>query len=133
MMAYLALFLQLWTSMPRQPPVLLEGNWESCDGGEKVYDYCVNGACLWSFHMGPDDQFGLFRYPAEDESNSSESNLLKPDYRVSDPITWRADRVWTLPDLKLFVKIVLAGGSRTNCFSYYVIIRELVESKGLSK
>lgn len=124
--------LQLWTSLmsPSDPAngVKLFGSWQSCaqDGvyGERVYDRVERGVHLWSLHMGPKDEFALYRgYGPEGEDHEHNvDNLLGTAFRVSDIDTWRGKRNWTVPSLKLHVNVVAAGGSRDECNSFVIKI-----------
>lgn len=124
--------LQLWTTTPRKPPVILEGNWQSCPEGvsyaERVYEYRLNGVHKWELHMGPHDEFALFTTQVNDEDGSehaSVANLLGPAYHISDINTLRHDRTWKLPKLHLWINIVRAGGSRDDCESFYIRIEDI--------
>lgn len=127
------ILLQLWTTTPSKPPVILEGNWQSCQEGdsygERVYEYRVNGTLRWELHMGPHDEFALFDHMVNDEPNAhaSADNLLGPAYHMSDLRTVRGDRTWRLPRLKIWINIVRAGGSREDCESFYIRVEDTLK------
>jgi len=103
---------------------LLEGNWQSCrenDGqySERVYDARWPGLGPFELHMGPYHEFALYR-GIQDEHRAHESaeNLLKP-YNVE--MKANAGRYsWDVDGLNL--QVVLAGGSREECESWYVTL-----------
>jgi hypothetical protein len=108
---------------------ILEGNWQSCrerDGSyaERVYDHVVNGVGLFEVHMGPRREFAIFR-GVQDEHRDHESpdNLLKP-FRVTMD-GGRAKQRWEIPSLNLTFTATLAGGSRTDCESWYLLIEPI--------
>ena len=128
----LLMFLQLWTGFPREPLVLLHGTWQSCRGEdslyeERIYEHCVNTLCKWELHMGPGDEFGLYRFPGPadaEHTHNNAANYLYPAYKVGDVQTWRGKRQWSVGDLKLWVSISMAGGSRSDCDSFYVMVTD---------
>jgi hypothetical protein len=108
---------------------ILEGNWQSCrenDGqySERVYDHVVNGVGKFEVHMGPRREFALFKGVQDaHRDHDSHDNLLKP-YRV--PLdSGRAKQRWEIPSLNLALTATLAGGSRTDCESWFVILEAL--------
>jgi len=108
---------------------ILEGNWQSCrerDGqyAERVYDHVVNGVPVFEVHMGPRGEFAIFK-GIQDEHRDHESpdNLLKP-FRVP-MLAGRAKQRWEIPVLNLAMTVTLAGGSRTDCESWYVLLEPL--------
>ena len=108
---------------------ILEGNWQSCrerDGqyAERVYDHVVNGVPVFEVHMGPRREFAIFK-GIQDEHRDHESpdNLLKP-FRVP-MLAGRAKQRWEIPVLNLAMTVTLAGGSRTDCESWYVLLEPL--------
>jgi hypothetical protein len=110
--------------------IILEGNWQSCrerDGrySERVYDHVVNGVGKFEVHMGPHREFALFK-DVQDEHRPHESpeNLLKP-YQVTLD-AGRAKQRWEIPSLNLAFTVTLAGGSRMDCESWF-ILREPLE------
>ena len=105
---------------------ILEGNWQSCreaDGryAERVYDHVVNGVGKFEVHMGPRFEFAIFKgVQDEHRDHDSDENLLKP-YRV--PMTaGRAKHHWDIPSLNLSFTVTLAGGSRTDCESWFILL-----------
>jgi hypothetical protein len=118
-----------FTPHTHDPRNILEGNWQSCrerDGQytERVYDHLVNGVPQFEVHMGPRREFALFK-GVQDEHRDHESpeNLLKP-YRVLLE-AGRAKQHWEIPSLNLSFTVTLAGGSRTDCESWYILLRPL--------
>jgi hypothetical protein len=108
---------------------ILEGNWQSCrerDGvySERVYDHAVSGISKFEVHMGPRREFAIFK-GVQDAHRDHESpdNLLKP-YRVVLE-AGRAKQHWEIPALNLAFTVTLAGGSRTDCESWYILLEPL--------
>ena len=108
---------------------ILEGNWQSCrerDGqyAERVYDHVVNGVPIFEVHMGPRREFAIFQ-GIQDAHRDHESpdNLLKP-FRVPMQ-AGRAKQRWEIPTLNLALTVTLAGGSRTDCESWYILLEPL--------
>ena len=119
-----------FTSFSKDPKNILEGNWQSCmqrDGSytERVYDHMVNGAGLFEVHMGPRREFAIFK-GVQDEHRLHESadNLLAPNYIVMMDAS-RAKQVWDIPSLNLKFTVALAGGSRTDCDSWFILLEPL--------
>lgn len=119
-----------WTPQPTgRAKEILRGNWQSCleDDGEtyteRAYEYRPSPSqpVAWEFHMGPHDEFALFRGSSPmEQGHDTRLNLLRPAYHVFDVETFRGDRTWTA--LNLWINVVAAGGSRTDCQSFYVLI-----------
>ena len=108
---------------------ILEGNWQSCrdrDGtyAERVYDHVVNGVGQFEVHMGPRREFAIFKgvQDAHREHDSPE-NLLKP-FRVTFE-NGRAKQRWEIPSLNLAFTATMAGGSRTDCESWYLLLEPI--------
>jgi len=118
-----------FTPYPSDPRNILEGNWQSCrdrDGqyAERVYDHVVNGVGQFEVHMGPRREFGIFAGVQDTHrDHDSPDNLLKP-YRVTLE-SGRAKRHWEVPSLNLSFTVTLAGGSRTDCDSWYILLKPL--------
>jgi hypothetical protein len=120
---------QLFRPFSSNPRMILEGNWQSCrenDGSyaERVYDHVVNGVGLFEVHMGPRREFAIFK-GVQDAHRDHESpdNLLKP-FRV--PLEdGRAKHRWEIPSLNLTFTATLAGGSRTDCESWFILLEPL--------
>lgn len=108
---------------------ILEGNWQSCrerDGSyaERVYDHVVNGVGLFEVHMGPRREFAIFKgVQDEHRDHDSPDNFLKP-FRVTME-AGRAKQRWEVPSLNLAFTATLAGGSRTDCESWYLLLEPL--------
>jgi hypothetical protein len=112
-----------------EPRNILEGNWQSCresDGqyGERVYDHVTGPGGVFELHMGPRREFALFRGVQDaHRDHDSPENLLKP-YRV--PLeAGRAKQRWEVPAMNLVLTATLAGGSRTDCESWFIVLTPL--------
>jgi hypothetical protein len=111
---------------------ILEGNWQSCqesDGrySERVYDHIVNGVGQFEVHMGPRREFAIFKgVQDEHRPHDAPANLLKP-FTVEIENN-RASHRWEIPSLNLVFSVTMAGGSRTDCDSWYISL-ETVEKK----
>ena len=112
-----------------EPRNILEGNWQSCrepDGqyGERVYDHVTGPGGIFELHMGPRREFALFKGVQDaHRDHDSPENLLKP-YRV--PLeAGRAKQRWEIPSMNLVLTATLAGGSRTDCESWFIILAPL--------
>jgi hypothetical protein len=118
-----------FTSYSRDPRHVLEGSWESCrdsDGHytERVYDHVVNGVGQFEVHLGPRDEFAVFvGVQDEHREHASAANLLQPYHLEHD--AGRATRRWELPSLSLAFTATLAGGSRSDCESWFVLLEPL--------
>ena len=108
---------------------ILEGNWQSCrerDGqySERVYDHAVSGISKFEVHLGPRREFAIFKGVQEaHRDHDSPDNLLKPYRVVMD--AGRAKQRWEIPSLNLAFTVTLAGGSRTDCESWYILLEPL--------
>jgi hypothetical protein len=129
LLAAQAAHAQLFRSFSSDPRNILEGNWQSCrepDGryAERVYDHVVNGIAEYEVHMGPRREFALFKgvQDAHRDHNSPE-NLLRP-YNV-EMEAGRAKHRWEIPSLHLAFTATLAGGSRSDCESWYILLEPL--------
>jgi len=117
---------QLFRSFSGDPKNILEGNWQSClesDGrySERVYDHVVNGVGQFEVHLGPKDEFAIFKgVQDEHRDHASPENLLKPF--VVPVVANRAKQVWDIPSLDLTFTVTLAGGSRTDCESWFILL-----------
>jgi len=118
-----------FTTLSRDTHNILEGNWQSCresDGqySERVYDHVVNGVGKFEVHMGPRREFAIFNGVQDTHrDHDSRDNLLKP-YRVTFE-AGRARQRWDIPSLNLRLTVTLAGGSRTDCESWYILLERL--------
>jgi hypothetical protein len=74
--------------------------------------------------MGPRRDFALFK-SVKDEHRDHESpeNLLNP-FRV-DLESGRAKQRWEIPSLNLAFTVTLAGGSRMECESWFILLEPL--------
>ena len=108
---------------------ILEGNWQSCrerDGqySERVYDHVVNGVGTFEVHMGPRFEFAIFKGVQDaHRDHDAPENLLKP-FRVPME-AGRAKQQWEIPSLNLKLTVTLAGGSRTDCESWFILLEPL--------
>ena len=118
-----------YTSFSRDPRNILEGNWQSCreaDGrySERVYDHVINHEGRFELHMGPRREFALFKGVQEQHrEHDSADNLLKP-FRLELQLG-RAKHRWEVPSLNLAFTATLAGGSRMDCESWYIVLEPL--------
>ena len=118
-----------FTPFSHDPRNILEGNWQSClqrEGfyGERVYDHMVNGVGRFEVHMGPRREFAIFNgVQDEHRSHDSAENLLKPFRVVME--AGRAKQQWEIPSLNLKFTATLAGGSRTDCESWFILLEPL--------
>jgi hypothetical protein len=120
---------QIFRSFSSDPRHILEGNWQSCrdrDGqyAERVYDHLVNGVPKFEVHMGPRREFGIFAGVQDaHRDHNSPDNLLKPHVVALEG--GRAKQRWEVPSLNLVFTATLAGGSRTDCESWYILLEPL--------
>ena len=118
-----------FTSYSKNSKNILEGNWQSCreaDGtySERVYDHKVNGVPKFEVHMGPKREFAIFSGVQEEHrDHGSPANLLKP-YNL-DVDGNLASHEWKIPSLNLVFSVTLAGGSRSDCESWYILLAPL--------
>ena len=118
-----------FTSYSKNSKNILEGNWQSCreaDGSysERVYDHKVNGVPKFEVHMGPKREFAIFSGVQEEHrDHGSPANLLKP-YNL-DVDGNLASHEWKIPSLNLVFNVSLAGGSRSDCESWYILLSPL--------
>ncbi len=115
----------------RDTHTILEGNWQSCreaDGtySERIYDHVVNGS-QFEVHLGPRREFAIFKgVQDEHRDHASSDNLLKP-YIV--PLEFgRGKHRWEVPSLNLAFTVTLAGGSRTDCDSWFIVLEPLAKT-----
>ena len=105
---------------------MLEGNWQSCAEGagqfaERIYDGKAPGLGPFELHMGPFREFALFRGTHDaHRDHASADNLLKP--HIVD-VAQNTTQKWEVEGLKL--EVSLAGGSRTDCESWFVTLRRV--------
>ena len=118
-----------FTSYSHDSRNILEGSWQSCreDDGrytERIYDHVVNGVGRFEVHMGPRDEFAIFNgVQDEHRDHASADNLLRP-YRVVME-AGRAKHRWEIPSLDLAFTATLAGGSRSDCETWFVLAEPL--------
>jgi hypothetical protein len=118
-----------WISYSSNPRNILEGNWQSCldrSGryAERIYDHVVNGVGQFEVHLGPKREFAIFAGVQDaHRDHDSPENLLKP-FRVLLEGN-RARQRWEIPSLKLVFTVTLAGGSYSDCESWYVVLEPL--------
>jgi hypothetical protein len=118
-----------FTSYSRNSRNILDGNWQSCreaDGSysERVYDHRVNGVPKFEVHLGPKREFAIFDgVQDEHREHDSPANLLRP-YRLEGEGNL-AKHEWKIPSLNLVFTATLAGGSRSDCESWYILLAPL--------
>ena len=118
-----------FTSFSHDSRNILEGHWQSCreaDGryAERVYDHVVNGIAKFEVHMGPRREFAIFKGVQDGHrDHASPENLLKPYVVAMD--AGRAKHRWEIPSLNLAFTAALAGGSRTDCESWFIVLEPL--------
>lgn len=120
-----------FTSYSRNPRNILEGNWQSCreaDGAysERIYEHVtvVDGVPRFELHMGPRREFALFAGVQEEHRpHDSPANLLQP-YRLTGEGNL-AQHEWKVANLNVRFTATLAGGSRSDCESWYVLLTPL--------
>lgn len=118
-----------FTSYSHNSRSILEGNWQSCreaDGrySERVYDHVINGTGRFEVHMGPRREFAIFKGVQDPHrEHNSPDNLLKP-FRVELELG-RAKHRWDVPSLNLAFTVTLAGGSRMDCESWFIVLEPL--------
>jgi len=118
-----------FTSYPHDSRRVLEGSWQSCresDGRytERVYDHIVNGVPQFEVHMGPRAEFAIFKGVQEQHrDHASPDNLLRPHQVATEG--GRARQRWEIPALELAFTASLAGGSRSDCDSWFVLLEPL--------
>jgi hypothetical protein len=118
--------VSMFTPFTSDPRKVLEGSWSSCrepDGqyGERVYDHVVNGVGQFEVHLGPRREFAIFKGVRDaHRDHDSPENLLKPYRVVMD--AGRAKQRWEIPSLNLVFTVALAGGSRTDCDNWFIVL-----------
>jgi len=123
-------YAQLFRPFTDRSTTMLEGNWQSCresDGqyAERVYDGRWQGTEPFELHMGPYHEFALFRGIQDDHrDHDSANNLLKP--HKLDIVANKARHSWDVNGLHL--EVVLAGGSREDCESWFVTLKRAADS-----
>lgn len=139
------LILQLFTSyisprdraVGRFSEVRFWGMWQSCladDGfyAERIFSYTVNNQTRWSLHLGPYDEFALYRGRGPTDSDPAGAthdhqdayNLLGTAFHFR-AFESKTGRNWTIPSLRLHINIVEAGGSREECESFAIKVEEM--------
>ncbi len=89
-----------------------------------THDHAVSGISKFEVHMGPRREFAIFKGVQEaHRDHDSPDNLLKPYRVVMD--AGRAKQRWEIPSLNLAFTVTLAGGSRTDCESWYILLEPL--------
>jgi hypothetical protein len=118
-----------FTSYSKNSKNILEGNWQSCREAdstysERVYDHKVNGVPKFEVHLGPKREFAIFAGVQEEHrDHGSPANLLKPyNLEVDGNL---ASHEWKIPSLNLAFSVTLAGGSRSDCESWYILLTPL--------
>lgn len=115
-----------FTSFSHDSRNILEGSWQSCrdaDGryAERVYDHVVNGVGQFEVHLGPNNEFAMFTGVQDaHRDHASPANLLRPYQVVMEG--GRAKQRWEIPSLRLAFTAALAGGSRADCESWFILL-----------
>jgi hypothetical protein len=118
-------YAQLFRPFSDRTRAMLEGNWQSCreaDGqyAERVYDGKWPGVEPFELHMGPYHEFALFRGIQEaHRDHNSAANLLTP--HNLEIVGNNARHTWDVAGLHL--EVILAGGSREECESWFVTLK----------
>jgi hypothetical protein len=109
---------------------MLEGNWQSCreNGGgyaERIYDGKWPGLPPFELHLGPFHDFALFRgIEEEHRDHNSAANLLVP--HTVELESNRAGHTWDVAGVHF--EVVMSGGSREDCESWFVRLLPLTSS-----
>jgi hypothetical protein len=127
-----------FTPFSSHPDSILEGNWQSCRDDrtgqypERIYDHKVEGEPEYEVHLGPANEFAIFKgIQQAHRPHDSPENLLKP-YQV--PVNGSdAKEHWTIPSLNLSFDVAEAGGSYTTCMSWYITLKPLKPVKPTSR
>ena len=118
-------YAQLFRPFTDHTQALLEGNWQSCreaDGqyAERVYEGRWPGMEPFELHLGPYHEFALFRgIGDEHREHDSVENLLRP--HTVELVANSARHSWDANGVHL--EVVLAGGSREDCESWFVTLK----------
>lgn len=124
-----------WPIDVRPANVLFEGDWVSCpdehepwEWGELSYQYSrtAHSPILWTLHLGPGDEFALFKGPVDDLPDHAEHdgllNLLAGyHHNMAGAIV--ATRNWTVPTLKIDLsvsRVTGTGKAELNCQNFIV-------------
>lgn len=127
------LLAQLWYDVP-DTNAIVSGHWQSCqeqgEWGEAARDHHLNGKLQWSLHLGPYDDFAIFKgeEPEGDDHDSPLNLLGKYHHALSLPVR-NGRRTWTIPSLGLWVSVVQGGGSRDECSAWYVRIEPIARHR----
>lgn len=116
-------------------PIFLQGSWQTCDG-ERIWHLGTRRGERFEFHANGSD-FAIFRgwHPDADPTgpfphldHDGPLNLLH-GHDATDPRSV-AGRNWTVPELGLHLNVVIAGGSRSECESYWLLLER---DRGVSR
>jgi hypothetical protein len=118
-----------WISYSSNPRNILEGSWQSCldQSGrytERVYDHVVNGVGLFEVHLGPRREFAIFPGVQDQHRDHDVPENLLTGLGVlmaGGP----PPQHWDVPSLKVSLTVTLAGGSFSDCESWYVVLEPL--------
>jgi hypothetical protein len=116
-----------FTSFNNRTRSILEGNWQSCresDGNysERIYDGNVPGLGPFELHLGPYHDFALFRGVQDDHrDHDAPDNFLRP--HTVDVRNNTGTQSWHVAGLRF--DVTLAGGSREECESWWIVLRRV--------
>ena len=89
-----------------------------------MYDHVVNGTGRFEVHMGPRREFAIFKGTQDQHrDHDAADNLLKPF--IVEMEAGRAKHHWEIPSLNLALTVTLAGGSRLECESWFILLEPL--------
>lgn len=115
-----------FTSSTDRSRAILEGNWQSCrdseddEYAERVYDGNAPGIGRFELHLGPYHDFALFRGVQDaHRDHDGDDNLLKP--HIVPVVSGRGSQKWVAAGLVF--EVTLAGGSRDECESWWIVLR----------
>lgn len=128
MLALLFAAVTAFTPIP-SPDALLSGHFLSCPEGEtygeRAFQYQQHGTVLFELHMGPRDEFALFKGEFDgDADHAGRLNLLTPAFHYDD-VQSRTGRNWSA--YGLHVNVVRVPVSDEDCYGFLV---RVVADKG---
>lgn len=132
---FIPVHAQIYRSFRSDSKNILEGNWQSCretngEYAERVYDHVVNEVGLFEIHMGPKWDFAIFKDVIDEHRlHDGIENLLGHNTHEVPIVNGYAKKRWAIPSLNLVFTVTMAGGSRTDCESWYVLLEPLDTSR----